>query len=158
MHRHSPRCNHRFRSTKPQLLLAKPVGFFGSGCSSGRPVAQITQLTSDRQILLSQPFQPSTEVTLNGRMNMCQRTFQGNSKISVNVFVENRSRCRQRLAIPSANIAQTSPLSKSPFACGGHRTSSSPPYPNSTGAFRPRYGFPRLSAAADSRIQETAHT
>jgi hypothetical protein len=36
-----------FAVSKPQLLLAESVGFFGSGCSSGPPVEQITQPTSD---------------------------------------------------------------------------------------------------------------
>src|SRR5581483_1874640 len=65
MYRHSPRCDHRFRGSKPQLLLAESVGFFGSGCPSGCPAWLITQLTSDWLILFCQPFQPSTKVTLN---------------------------------------------------------------------------------------------
>jgi hypothetical protein len=64
MHRHSLRCDHRFRGPKPQLLLAEAVGFFRSGCSSGCPAELITQPTSDWQILFSQPFQPSTGATL----------------------------------------------------------------------------------------------
>ena len=31
MYRRSLRCDHCFRSSKPQLLLAESVGFFGSG-------------------------------------------------------------------------------------------------------------------------------
>src|SRR5581483_2854118 len=65
MYRHSPRCDYCFRSSKPQLLLAESVGFFGSGCPSGCPAWLITQLTSDWLILFCQPFQPSTKVTLN---------------------------------------------------------------------------------------------
>jgi len=34
---------------KPQLLLARAVGFFRSGCSSGYPAELITQPTSDWQ-------------------------------------------------------------------------------------------------------------
>ena len=54
-----------FAVSKPQLFLAEPVGFFGSGCSSGRPAEQITQPTSDRQVLFRQSFQPSTCAKLN---------------------------------------------------------------------------------------------
>jgi hypothetical protein len=36
-----------FADSRPQLLLAETVGFFGSGCSSGCPAEQITQPTSD---------------------------------------------------------------------------------------------------------------
>ena len=59
------RCDHRFRSSKPQLLLAETVGFFGSGCSSGRPAELITQPTLDWQGLFRQSFQPSTRTKLN---------------------------------------------------------------------------------------------
>src|SRR5207249_4435344 len=45
-HHHGPRCNHCFRSSKPQRLLAESVGFFGSGRSSGCPAERITQPTS----------------------------------------------------------------------------------------------------------------
>src|SRR5580692_4226911 len=54
-----------FRSSRPQLLLAETVGFFGSGCPSGCPAEQITQPTSDRQGLFRQSFQPSTRTKLN---------------------------------------------------------------------------------------------
>ncbi len=54
-----------FAVPNPQLLLAEPVGFFGSGCPSGRPVQQITQPTSGRQVLFRQSFQPSTSAKLN---------------------------------------------------------------------------------------------
>ena len=37
MHHHGPRCDHRFRDSKPQLLLAELVGFFGSGCPNKFP-------------------------------------------------------------------------------------------------------------------------
>jgi hypothetical protein len=56
-----------FAESKPQLLLAEPVGFFGSGCSSGRPAEQITQPTSEWQGLFRQSFQPSMPVKLNSR-------------------------------------------------------------------------------------------
>jgi hypothetical protein len=36
-----------FAGSKPQLLLAETVGFFGSGCPSGCPDEQITQPTSN---------------------------------------------------------------------------------------------------------------
>jgi hypothetical protein len=53
-----------FAFSKPQLLLAESVGFFGSGSLFGYPSWPITQLTSDWLILFCQPFQPSTEATL----------------------------------------------------------------------------------------------
>src|SRR5450759_2728218 len=37
MYRHSPWCDHRFRSSKPRLTPRSPVGFFGSGGSLGSP-------------------------------------------------------------------------------------------------------------------------
>jgi hypothetical protein len=55
-----------FAVPKPQLLLAETVGFFRSGCSSGHPVEQITQPSSDWQDLFRQSFQPSTR-----QLNSC---------------------------------------------------------------------------------------
>ena len=53
-----------FRSSKPQLLLAESVGFFGSGCSSGYPFEPITQPTSDRQrFIFANPFSRRREST-----------------------------------------------------------------------------------------------
>ena len=57
MYRHSLRCDHCFRSSKPQLFLADPVGFFGSGCPPGCPARLITQSTSVRQrFIFAKPF------------------------------------------------------------------------------------------------------
>src|SRR5271166_5919029 len=78
MHRHSLRCDHRFRGPKPQLLLAEAVGFFRSGCSSGCPAELITQPTSDWQILFSQPFQPSTGATLKSCLKIVNALFRCN--------------------------------------------------------------------------------
>ena len=61
MHHRSPWCDHHFRSSKPQLLLAESVSFFRSGCPSGCPAEQITQPTSGWQVLFRQSFQPSTQ-------------------------------------------------------------------------------------------------
>lgn len=47
MYRHSPRCDHCFRSSRPRQHLAALVGFFGSGCPLGCPSKHITQPTSD---------------------------------------------------------------------------------------------------------------
>jgi len=57
MYRHDPRCNYCFRSSKPQLLLAESVDFFGSGGFPGCPFWPITQSTSDRQLFnFANPF------------------------------------------------------------------------------------------------------
>jgi len=54
---------------KPRHLLAESAGFFGSGCPAGRPAGQITQPTSDWEVLFRQSFQPSTPIKLNSPAN-----------------------------------------------------------------------------------------
>jgi hypothetical protein len=54
-----------FAVPNPNCSSQESVGFFGSGCSSGCPVEQITQPTSDWQDLFRQSFQPSTGNKLN---------------------------------------------------------------------------------------------
>ena len=54
-----------FAVPNPSSSSQEAAGFFRSGCSSGRPAEQITQPTSDWQVLFRQPFQPSTEDKLN---------------------------------------------------------------------------------------------
>src|SRR5271157_2578120 len=43
MYRHSPWCDHRFRSSKPRLTPRNAVGFFGSGRSPSHLAKRITQ-------------------------------------------------------------------------------------------------------------------
>jgi hypothetical protein len=62
--------------SKPQLFLAKSVGFFGSGRFAGYPAEQITQLTSDWLVLFNQPFQPSTQGKLTARWKKVNAAFQ----------------------------------------------------------------------------------
>src|SRR5262249_24960416 len=54
-----------FTVPNPNCFLAESVGFFGSGCPSGRPVGLITQPTSDQRNSFRQSFQPSTQPKLN---------------------------------------------------------------------------------------------
>jgi len=49
--------NTAFAVSDPNLLLAEPVGFFGSGCSPNRFVEPITQSTSVQKLFIStEPF------------------------------------------------------------------------------------------------------
>jgi len=60
----SPRCDHRFRGPKPQLL-SRAVGFFGSGRRPGYPFRLIAQPTSDRPVTYaSPPFRPPASFRL----------------------------------------------------------------------------------------------
>jgi hypothetical protein len=65
---------------KPRHLLAESAGFFGSGCPTGRPTGQITQPTSDWQVLFRQSFQPSTSIKLNSPANAVNAEFRVKTK------------------------------------------------------------------------------
>jgi len=64
-----------FAVPNPNCSFAESVGFFRSGRSPSYPIKRITQLTSDWQILLSQPFQPSTGVKLNSSVKDVNAVF-----------------------------------------------------------------------------------
>src|SRR5208337_1854534 len=57
MYRHSPWCDHCFRSSKPRLTSRTAVGFFGFGGSLSHLVEPITQPTLELTIFLeASPF------------------------------------------------------------------------------------------------------
>src|SRR5215472_14445793 len=90
MYRRSPRCNHRFRSSKPQLLLAESVGFFGSGgllscLSATNHPAYFGLANFIKPILSAIDASKSTE----GASHL-STSFLAGTYFSVGAFVENK--------------------------------------------------------------------
>src|SRR6185437_3014381 len=88
MYRHDPRCDHCFRSSEPQLLLAESVGFFGSGRRSSHPDQRITQSTSDQQLFIfANPFDRRRCEVNTPYINVNARKWCNENIVAVNLWI-----------------------------------------------------------------------
>jgi len=69
-----------FAVPNPNCSSQKQSVFSGLAAPSSCPEKQITQPTSDWQILLSQPFQPSTQAKLNSCLIEVNAILNGKTK------------------------------------------------------------------------------
>src|ERR1700741_2010017 len=75
MYRRSPLMRSLLSQFRTPTDPRRSVGFFRFGHPAGRPARLITQSTSDRLVLLCQPFQPSTRVKLTERSQKSTQSF-----------------------------------------------------------------------------------
>src|SRR4051794_23004056 len=81
MHRHDPRCDHCFRSSKPRLNLAEQSVFSGLAACRVAPACLSLSLFRSATIYFGEPFQPSTGATLKPALINVNAAFRCNRKV-----------------------------------------------------------------------------